>query len=138
MAGNLTREPELRQTARGTPVASLDLAVNRRIGDREEVCYCEVVAWGRTAENCQRFLGKGANVMIEGYLRLDSYEDRQTGAKRSKLRVVAESVQFLNTPRQKEDSPSRTAVPARQTQVQPPPVSAPPVDTAPVDDEIPF
>lgn len=97
--GNLTREVELRYTQQGKPVAEIFLAVNRKSGERDEVCYLKVVAWGKTAENCQRYLGKGSCVFVQGYLRQDSFEDRQTEQKRYTLYIVAESVQFITSPR---------------------------------------
>ena len=74
----------------------MTVALNRRSGEREEVCYVDVSVWGRAAENCKRFLSKGSCVHVEGHLRLDQWEDRQTGKTRNKLRVVAESIQFIN------------------------------------------
>lgn len=97
--GNLTREVELRYTQQGKPVAEIYIAVNRKSGERDDVCFLKVVAWGKTAENCQRYLGKGSCVFVQGYLRQDSFEDRQTGQKRYTLYIVAESVQFITSPR---------------------------------------
>jgi len=100
LIGNLTREVELRYTPKGTAVAKLSIAVNRtwknEAGDKmEEVTFVDVDVFGRTAENCGQYLKKGRPVMVEGRLKLDSWDDKQTGQKRSKLGVVAESVQFL-------------------------------------------
>ena len=102
LIGNLTRDPDIRQTQNGTAVCSLDLAVNRRWrdatgNDQDEVCFVPVTAWSKTAENCAQYLTKGSPVMVEGRLKLDQWEDRQTGEKRSRLSVVAENVQFLSS-----------------------------------------
>ncbi len=101
LMGNLTGDPALRYTPGGAAVCELRMAINRNfMGSngqaREEVCYVDVTVWGKSAENCPRFLSKGSPVFIEGRLQLDQWEDRETGKKASKLRVVAESVQFLS------------------------------------------
>lgn len=103
LMGNLTRDPELRYTTGGTAVCSFGLAMNRRYTtsqgeDREEVCFVDIESWGRTAETCDRYLNKGAPVMVEGRLKLDQWQDRQTGQRRSRLRVRAEQVHFLGQP----------------------------------------
>lgn len=100
LLGNLTRDPELRYTPKGTAVADLSLAVNRRVSDgngnwSDETTFVDVTVWGNTAENAQKFLAKGRGVFIEGRLQLDTWEDKQSGQKRSKLKVVGENVQFL-------------------------------------------
>jgi single-strand DNA-binding protein len=99
LIGNLTADPELRYTPNGTAVADLRLAVNRRFTSKEgeqkeETAFVDVVVWQRQAENCSQYLSKGRSVMVEGRLKLDSWENQQ-GEKRSKLRVVGENVQFL-------------------------------------------
>lgn len=101
LIGNLTRDPELRYTQSGKAVARIGLAVNRtwknEAGERQEdVTFVDVDAFGRTAELMGQYLSKGRPVMIEGRLRLDQWEDKQTGARRSQLRVVAEQMQFLS------------------------------------------
>ncbi|HIE11427.1 MAG TPA: single-stranded DNA-binding protein [Kiritimatiellae bacterium] len=102
LAGNLTRDPEVRYTPSGTAVADLSLAVNRTYTSggerREETCFVNVVVWGRQAENCGQYLGRGSPVLIEGRLQLDQWQTDQ-GEKRSQLRVVAIRVQFLGRPR---------------------------------------
>ena len=100
LIGNLTRDPEVRSTPKGTAVAELGLAVNRRYtadnGEkREEVTFVDVTLWGRSAELAAEYLKKGRPVYIEGRLQLDSWDDKQTGQKRSKLRIVGEEMQFL-------------------------------------------
>ena len=102
LMGNLTRDPELKYTPSGQAVCEIGLAVNRRYSvngqDREEVCYVDIVAWGRLAETSGKYLQKGSLAFFEGRLQYDSWEDKE-GKKRSKLRVNAEKVQFLNTQR---------------------------------------
>ena len=98
--GNLTRDPELRYTPKGTAVADIGIAVNRvwnnEQGQRqEETTFVDVTLWGRQAELAQQYLTKGRGVFIEGRLQMDTWDDKQTGQKRSKLKVVAENLQFL-------------------------------------------
>ena len=100
LIGNLTRDPELRYTPGGAPVADLGLAINRvyttKDGDRrEEVTFIDVTTWNRQAENCCQYLKKGRPVHVEGYLKMDSWQDKTTGEKRSKIKIEAENIQFL-------------------------------------------
>ena len=103
LVGNLTRDPELRYTPKGMAIAKIGLAVNRvwrnEAGEtKEEVTFVDVDVFGRTAENVGQYMRKGRPILIEGRLRLDQWDDKQTGQKRSKLGVVAETVQFLGSP----------------------------------------
>ena len=100
LIGNCTRDPEIRYTPKGTALVELGLAVNRSYtadnGERrEETTFVDVTLWGRQAEVANEYLRKGRPVFIEGRLQLDSWEDKQTGQKRSKLRVVGEGMQLL-------------------------------------------
>ena len=99
IAGNLTRDPELRYTPKGTAVAELGLAINRVFSDdqgvkKEDATFVDVTLWGRTAEIAQQYLHKGSPVFIEGRLQLDTWEDKGSGQKRSRLRVVGENMQL--------------------------------------------
>ncbi len=99
LIGNLTRDPEIRHTPKGTAVGDLALAINMVYrtpegGEKEEVCYVDVVVWGRQAETCKDYLTKGSPIFVEGRLQLDQWESQQ-GEKRSRLRVRADRVQFL-------------------------------------------
>ncbi|RYD62130.1 MAG: single-stranded DNA-binding protein [Verrucomicrobiaceae bacterium] len=100
LIGNLTRDPEVRYTPKGTAVGDLGLAVNRRVSDgngnwSDETTFVDITVWGTNAENAQKFLTKGRGVFVEGRLQMDTWEDKQSGQKRSKLKVVAEVLQFL-------------------------------------------
>ncbi len=102
LMGNLTRDPELRHLPSGMAVANIGLAVNRRFKgqdgeSREETTFIDCDAWGRTAEVMCQYLGKGKPVFVEGRLRLDEWQDKATGDKRSKLKVVIENFQFLDS-----------------------------------------
>src|ERR1041385_4282360 len=104
LLGNLTRDPEVRYTPKGSAVCDLGLAVNRVYtldsGEkREEVTYVDVVLWARLAEIAGEYLKKGRPVFIEGRLQLDTWDDKQSGQKRSKLRVIGENMQMLGSPR---------------------------------------
>ncbi len=101
LMGNLTRDPELRRTANGTAVADLGLAVNRSFSGkdgekREEVTFIDITVWDRQAETCCQYLKKGRAVHVEGSLKMDSWDDKTTGEKKYKLKVLAERVQFLD------------------------------------------
>lgn len=101
LMGNLTRDVELRHTQSNQAVANLGIAVNRRFKtadgeNREEVTFVDCEAWGRTAEVMAQYLGKGRPVFIEGRLKLDQWQDKD-GNKQSKLRVVVESFQFVDS-----------------------------------------
>ena len=97
--GNVTRDPEVKYTPKGSAVTDLGIAVNRtsKVGEerKEEVTYVDVTLWGRLAEIAGEYCRKGKSVYIEGRLQLDSWEDKATGQKRSKLRVVGEEMQLL-------------------------------------------
>lgn len=103
LAGNLTRDPEMRYTPSGTAVARLGLAVNRKWKDaqtnemKEEVTFVDVDAWGKQAEAISQYLKKGRPILLEGRLKLDQWEDKNTHQKQSKLRVVMESFTFLDS-----------------------------------------
>jgi len=143
LLGNLTRDPEVRYTPKGSAVCDLGLAVNRAYtlenGEkREEVTYVDVVLWARLAEIAGEYLKKGRPVFIEGRLQLDTWDDKTSGQKRSKLRVIGETMQLLGSRpsggggegagEEDRGSRSRPAAP-------PKPAGAP---AAPDDDEIPF
>jgi single-strand DNA-binding protein len=144
LLGNLTRDPEVRYTPKGSAVCDLGIAVNRVYttegGERrEEVTFVDVVLWARLAEIAGEYLRKGRPVFIEGRLQMDSWDDKQTGQKRTKLRVVGESMQLLGSrpggsagEAAEEDSAATSA--GSKTTV--PPKSA--TSARPDDDEIPF
>lgn len=144
LVGNLTRDPELRYTPKGMAIAKIGLAVNRNwtseSGEKkEEVTFVDVDIFGRTAENVAQYMKKGRPILIEGRLRLDQWDDKQTGQKRSKLGVVAETVQFLGSPTggggDGGDAPRRPSAPSAPA---PSPSSAPEPDMPPPDDDVPF
>jgi len=101
LLGNLTRDPQVRYTPGGTAVAELGLAVNRTWFDqktnsrREETTFVDVTLWGRQAEVAGEYLAKGRQVLIEGRLQLDTWEDKESGQKRSKLKVVSENMKMV-------------------------------------------
>ena len=100
LIGNLTRDPEMRVTPKGTALCSFGLAVNRNYKDesgasRDETTFVDIEAWGKQGELVSKYLTKGSPAMVEGRLKFDSWEDKTSGQKRSKLKVVLENVQFL-------------------------------------------
>ena len=120
--GNITRDIELRHTPAGTAVADLGLAVNRtRTGDNgekiEETTFIDVTLWGRVAEVAHQYAGKGKPIFVEGRLQLDTWEDKNSGEKRSKIKVVGENIQLLGS----KDSSQGSSQPSQggQQQAQP-------------------
>jgi single-strand DNA-binding protein len=149
LMGNLTRDPEVSYTPKGTAVAKLGLAVNRQWtaenGEKkEEVTFVDVEAWGRQAETIGQYMSKGRPIFIEGRLKMDSWEDKETHQKRIKMKVVVENFQFLGAPGTKtevrdtapgeETAPRSRPAPRRPAAETPPPAEEPPVG----DDNIPF
>lgn len=153
LIGNLTRDPELRVTPKGTAICSFGLAVNRQYRDesgtaRDETTFVDIEAWGKQGELVSKYLTKGSPCMVEGRLRLDSWEDKTSGQKRSKLKVVLDNVQFLSR------GPGGGAAPAgdmggepadeQPRHSAPPPRSAPRPNPAPespassMEDDVPF
>ena len=101
LMGNLTRNPEVRYTPGGSAVCEFGIAINRRFmqangQEKDETCFVDITVWGKQAESSSRFLQKGSSVFIEGRLVFDQWTEKETGSKRSRLRVYAERVQFLD------------------------------------------
>ena len=158
LIGNLTRDPELRHTPKGTAVSEISMAINRVWNNdqgqkQEETTFVEVTLWGRQAELAQQYLTKGRPVYIEGRLNLDTWDDKETGKKRSKLRVIGENMQFLSSGTgagggggggggggSSERSSQASSPSQRQSSHQGSPqgASAAPTDDYPEDDDIPF
>ncbi len=148
LLGNLTRDPELRVTPKGTAICQFGLAVNRQFKDesgamRDDTTFVDIEAWGKQGETISKYCTKGRPLFVEGRLKLDQWEDKTSGQKRSKLKVVLEGFQFLGSGQreggagggggefdQSAPSPERHA---------PPPRSAPkPGSTENLDEDVPF
>ena len=117
--GNVTRDIELRYTPKGTAVADVGLAVNRTRLDyngekTEETTFIDVTAWGRTAEIIHQYSGKGRPLFVEGRLHMDSWEDKDSGQKRTKLKVVAENVQLMGSPSGQQSGTAKSTEPERR------------------------
>jgi len=102
LIGNLTRDPELRVTPKGTAICQFGIAVNRQFKDesgatRDETTFVDIEAWGKQGELVAKYLSKGSPAMVEGRLKLDQWEDKPSGQKRSKLKIVLDNVQFLSS-----------------------------------------
>jgi single-strand DNA-binding protein len=141
LAGNLTRDPELRYTPKGTAVARIGLAVNRtyttETGEKkEEVTFVDIDAWGRQAEVISQYLKKGRPILVEGRLKLDQWEDKNTHQKQSKLKVVLESFSFLDSRGADGASPARSAPAAAAPAA--PAESGEPEPAAVEEDDVPF
>jgi single-strand DNA-binding protein len=155
LIGNLTRDPELRVTPKGTAICSFGLAVNRQYRDesgvaRDETTFVDIEAWGKQGELVSKYLAKGSPCMVEGRLKLDTWEDKTSGQKRSKLKVVLENVQFLSTRgggaaagaapvsdpgMEMVEEPPRS-VPQPRPSARPAPAAAEP--PPPLEDDVPF
>ena len=141
LLGNLTRDPEVRYTPKGSAVCDLGIAINRSYtldsGEkREEVTYVDVVLWARLAEIAGEYLKKGRPIFIEGRLQLDTWDDKQSGQKRSKLRVIGETMQLLGGRPPGAGGGGSEGGEPRSSKTTPPPPKA--GAAAPDDDEIPF
>lgn len=141
LAGNLTRDPELRYTPKGTAIAKIGLAINRtwktETGEtKEEVTFVDVDAFGRTAEIIGQYLKKGRPILVEGRLRLDTWDDKQTNQKRSKLGVVLESFQFMDSGR--GDTGAAEGARPRPTAPAPSSPGPEPEPPQPEEDDVPF
>ena len=139
LIGNLTRNPEIRYTPSGTAVADLGMAVNESFKNKagevvEQVCYVDVVVWGRQAETASEYLHKGSPIFVEGRLQLDQWENQQ-GEKRSKLRVRADRVQFLSGGSGSRNTEAPSAPKEQAAAAPPPAVPAPETED---DDDVPF
>lgn len=141
LMGNLTRDPELKHTPKGTAAAQIGMAVNRKWRDesgaeKEEVTFLDVQAWGKQAEVIAQYCKKGSALLVEGRLKLDEWEDKTTGKKVQKLRVVMESFQFVGAPRQDGQTRPAATRPAANNDSRP--SAAPLPSTAEQDDDVPF
>jgi single-strand DNA-binding protein len=156
LAGNLTRDPELRYTPSGTAIAKFGLALNRKWKDsqsgemREEVTFVDVDAFGKQAELIGQYMKKGQPILVEGRLKMDSWEDKQTQQKKSRLGVVMEGMTFLGSGNRGEGGDfgggggggsqygggAPSARPRPQQSAPPPPSNA--GDMPPEEDDVPF
>jgi single-strand DNA-binding protein len=146
LTGNLTRDPELRSTQSGLSVCSLRIASNTRrknnaTGEWEDKPnFFDVTVWGAQGENCARFLAKGRPVAIDGRLEWREWEDRESGAKRQAVDIIADAVQFLGGREEGQGGGGgftpRSDVPVNQSDFQP--VAAPAGNNGAADDDIPF
>jgi len=141
LAGNLTRDPELRYTPKGTAVAKIGLAINRKwrseSGEmKDETTFVDVDCFGKTAETVGQYLKKGRPILIEGRLRYETWDDKQSGQKRSKLGVVMESFQFIDSTRNEGGAPE--APRSRPVASSAAPSVEPAEADAPSDDDVPF
>lgn len=154
LIGNLTRDPELRVTPKGTAICQFGIAVNRQYKDesgamRDDTTFVDIEAWGKQGETISKYMTKGRPLFVEGRLKLDQWEDKTSGQKRSKLKVVLENFQFLGGGReggpggapggggggefdQSAPSPERYSPPPRNAG------PAKPASTENLDEDVPF
>jgi len=160
LAGNLTRDPQLSYTPSQTAVCEFGMAINRKWKDKEETCFVDLQAWGKTGETINQYCSKGSPLLVEGRLTFDQWEGKD-GQRRSRLRVTVENFQFLGGRQdsqgeaphgQRQPAPpmggSQAPTPGQygpaNTRHQPPPASTPPPSSlyegehGPGGDNIPF
>lgn len=141
LMGNITRDIELRYTPRGTAVADISIAINRAWKDdngskQEEVTFVDCTLWGKTAELAHKYLAKGRGIYLEGRLQIESWDDKDSGKKRSKMKVVGENIQFLPSGGQRDGEAPRSASRQEPLNMNVPANREP--ATIPEDDDIPF
>jgi len=137
LMGRLTRDPEQRTTSTGKLIVSFGIAVDR-VGQDDSADFFDVTAWEKLGELVAKYLGKGSRVLVQGRLRQDSWEDKETGKKRSRVEVTATDVTFLDSPKDRDgasQSTSSTTSSAKKTED----VVIEDIDDKPIDlSEIPF
>ena len=138
LMGNLTRDPELRYTQSGSAIANIGIATNRKWKDqngeqKEEVTYIDVTAFGKTAEVIGQYFQKGRAIHLEGRLKFDQWDDKNTGEKRNKLGVVLERFELMGGGNQAGGNTS-----SPQSSAPSPTSDVPPFEDGPSDDEVPF
>jgi len=148
LIGNLTRDPELRVTPKGTAICQFSLAVNRKFkdesgGEREEVTYIDIEAWSKQGETIAKYCTKGRPLFVEGRLRLDQWEDKTTKEKRSRMKVVLENFQFLGSGRAEGGAPAGGEGSEPPRYASPAPRTGAPKPSAPaaqenLDEDVPF
>ena len=147
LMGNLTRDPELRVTPKGTPICQFALAINRKFKmesgeSREEVIYVDVEAWGKQGETIAKYVTKGRPLFVEGRLRLDQWEDKNTKEKRSRMKVVLEAFEFLGDGRGGGGGPGGGDAPGGSLERNSPAPRANPTSPAAakenLDEDVPF
>ena len=144
VAGTLTREPEIKFTPKGTAVAQIGMAINSKWTDdqgnkHEDVTFLDIEAFGATAKTIGDYCHKGHTICIEGKLKLDQWEDKQSGQKRSKLKVIANRMHFVSVPKAEQESRDKLREQqsgSRSKRPEPPPRD-PDLDP-PEDDDIPY
>jgi len=141
VAGTITRDIEVKYTPSGNAVCQIGLAVNRvyKVNDekREETTFLDAEAWGKTAEIIGEHCAKGHTIYIQGRIKQESWDDKQTGQKRSKLKIVIEEFKFVSKPRDQQEPQSRpTQQQRQQPAAKPKPPHDPDLDIS--DDDIPF
>lgn len=155
LIGNLTRDPELRVTPKGTAICSFGLAISRTYKDdagqtHEEATFIDIEAWGKSGELIAKYVTKGRPLFVEGRLKLEQWEDKTTQQKRSKLKVVLENFQFLggrdgagaspgeDAGRAYEPNSGEVSVPGERPARSPRPAPAPRPQHDINDEDVPF
>ncbi|HEY1085980.1 MAG TPA: single-stranded DNA-binding protein [Candidatus Saccharimonadales bacterium] len=138
LMGRLTRDPEMRTTTTGKTIASFSLAVDRG-GQDDQADFFDVTAWEKLGELVNQYLSKGRRCLVQGRLRQDSWDDKETGKKRTRIEVVATDVTFLDGPSGDSNSGSSAPAPSASSPKKNNDVAPADIDDKPIDlSEIPF
>jgi len=113
--GNLTRDPEMKNIGT-TNVTNFSIAINRQTRAGQETTYVEISSFGKTAENIAKYFQKGKPILIEGRLKMDEWQDKQTGQKRTKLKVIAEKFEFVGSAQQQTSQQATASYVPAETQ----------------------
>lgn len=153
LIGNLTRDPELRVTPKGTSICQFSIAVNRTYKDesgnsKEEVNFFDIEAWGKQGETISKYMSKGRPIFVQGRLRQDTWDDKTTGQKRSKIKIVLEGFQFIGSREggasqasggaSEESFDQASPVERNSPPPRPPQRNAPPPAQDNIDEDVPF
>ena len=144
LMGHLTRDPELRVTPKGTPICQFSIAINRdwktESGEKQsEVTYVDLEAWGKTGEAIAKYLTKGRPVFVEGRLKLEQWEDKETKQKRSRMKVIVETFQFIGSKDDAGNGGGYSAPAAEPSRPAPAPDARKPMVPLPgLDEDVPF
>lgn len=106
--GNITRDPDLRFTKENKAVCEMSLAINERYGEKETTLFIDIVSFGKQAEYCGKNLSKGSQILVCGKLACDQWEDKQSGKKMYRTKIIAENIQFLNIKNKTNNNTEKT------------------------------
>jgi len=117
LIGHITKDLELKYSNDGMPICSFNIAVNNGYGDKREAVFIQVTAFKKTAENINEYCKKGDAILVDGYIKQENWEEKDTGKKRSKLVVIANTVQFMNSKKDGTDESKDAGEPVKDNDI---------------------